>query len=1013
MKNMIMILAILTFSLPSFGTPIACGDYFFEIESDFNKLFNTKCNSDDGEEKYCSCIGEERDKNILIQSIDPKLTLKEYQQNNFKENRAKLLDIYNNLNFEVSSQEHKFFMNRADEGLVGCTPQDMASEFNKSLESEKRKEIESIPKKVLNTGRLNIDDLSKEERAILAKDINNKAGFSVYTAPVIKKEDIPSIIPNVFKFANVNNKGDLTILGSNLGAAAKMCAFDSTSAKGMGTELKKTLNEAKEFFTKYPELFVTTDLAELKILLGSEGCEMPMALIEQINNEYLAKIQFSKKYFEAADHRPVAERVAAISFTEENLQLQNKFKKDMTETPANGCLDYNEYKTFNSAPSDLLISEIGKKTEPEILELLDPKNLKSSSQLTDFLKKNPVIAKNTINPTQRAAVAKAMGGLLGKIKGIKDPNDRFAHYSDFMKNDVASINKQDKMMDFLQCDLLARNYAALASSDELPALGIIEGQNAVSNIANQYMACKVRAENEKSPNKLGINPSLKELVAANDLFSLFDSEPKSPEKDDGYMDFLAVSCPGFEQFVEQDLKCMPWMTKATCRKRALNAEETKHGRMRDRYFAKNPGAINAKKIRDLVAKHTQKLDTAEMGKKTNKKYQNKHARKVYEEKAQPILANRSIYSTDNIFRPSASSTSSGTQDKVAGNSSNGSAGSVFETINNAQDNYVATSPVTSGAGRSIASTDTAGGASTPTINPSSNQIQNNAVNSGQQLPLYSGVVPPAALEKQQANKEIEKLIPDFAAKSDEDKVESLEDLAEENSALIEKLKLNEKIESIKEKIANLEPEQESKIVSKNSSKPREMNFSTNTNSVNSGLANGNVSKSGSSSNSGTVFGKGNGISKSTSHGAVNDAIIEKHKNAAGTDSEISPTRSTASIGSLVVGSNTVVDFTMGTVDPSALVVTGAELPLTPESAADYDKIYNDVEALKKFLVKNLEGKTIDSRVVRIKDPVAKPEKFVLFLVSSGNSGHLNVKTINRSATFKGLTNTINNETKSN
>jgi hypothetical protein len=1030
MNKMIMILAILTFSIPSFGFPIiGCGDYFSKLESDLNDLFGSKCHKDDGEAKYCGCISEARNSNVLIKSIDPELTLKEYQQQNLKKNQEKLLDIYNNLNFEVSFQEHKFYMNTDEKELVGCTPEDMASEYNKALEQENQREFQrefqrelktidggdKITDKVLNSGRLNIDALSTDERTIIAKNINKEAGFKVYEAPVVEAKN-PTIALTTYQFTDAQIAGGGGPDSSNLKKTVRLCSNSPENAKGMSEEIKKTLTEAKTFFTKYPELFVTTDLAELNILLDSPGCELPMALIEQINNEYRAKIQYSKKYFENADHRSVAERVAAINFSEKNAELEGKFKKDMTDTPENGCLDYNEYKTFNSAPSDLLMTDLAGKTEKEIETLLDPKNLKTSSNLTDFLKKNPILAKNTINPAQRTAVANAMSKLFGKIQGIKDPNDRFADYSNFMKNDIAAINKKDKMMDFLQCDLLARNYAALASTEDLPALGIIDVQDNVSNVANQYMACKILAENEKNPNKQGLKPSLEELVAANDLFSLFDSKPMSPKDDVGYMEFLDKSCPGYEAFVKEDLKCMPWMKKNTCKEKAQNAEAGKHERTRDRYFSRNPDAANAKKIRDLIAKNTQKLDTDEIAKKTKKKYQSKIARKNYVEKVQPIFAGRSIFNTDNIFRPSASGSASGAPsspgDKIAGSSS-GSSGSVFDTINQAQESYAPTSPISNGVGRSIASTYAGGENSTQTFNsPVNNQISNNGVNSGQQVPAYSNEPLRSAVVNKEVNKEIENLIPDFADKSDKEKIESLEDLAESNPEIAEKLDLTKKIESIKEKIANLEPENNAKFVSKGGTKPRDMNFSTNTNSVNSGSIN-RVTNSGSSSNSGSTFGKGNSITKSTGQNAVNLANLEKYKNTEVMDGDKSPLRSTANVGSLVVSSNTVVDFTMGTTDPSALVVTGAELPLTPETAADYDKIYTDVDALKKFLVKNLQGKSIESRVVRIKDPVANPEKFVLFLVSSGNSGHLNVKTINRTTTFKGLVNTINVETKSN
>lgn len=838
MKTILLILVTLLISIPSFAQDAACSD--IGIPDYISKLFASRCDLNEGEDKFCLCLKEESEKNILklSQKIDVKEEIRKHNEKTIKKNSEHLKNIYTKLNYEVSFQERKFSMTNPDKGLVGCTPSDMAKEFNRSLEekynvSSDGGEIIDVP-----LSKLSDAELIKKEAEINARYKYSRYEKKNAVIPIVNSYSMtlspnqPQIsVPVGLQYTNqivatdveyvpaemdkTTHTNDLEITNP-LNAACNLqgvCSEASQIAndKVIRDTFIKSLKEAKEFFVKHPNLFRTADLKDIDALIHQVSTNynsLDHNLINKIDQEYKDKKQYFKE-FSKKNSTPVAEEVATNALEQIDLDIQSEFKEDMTVALPNACIDYQQFKAFNSAPSEKLIENLSALDHTQIEALLDPKNLKSSSELTNFLKQNPVIAKNTINPGQRKNVAQALHGLITKMKGKNDPKDRFSLYSDFMKMDIAKINANDKMMDFLQCDLLARNFAAMTTSTELPALGLM-GDNNLSHFANQSMACKIRQENKI--NNVKEQPTIQDLINSNDLFSLFDSSPMRPSEDSEYTAFLDKNCVGFEAFFEKQIKknCINPFAFKSCRQKALNPEEGKRQRFKERYFEENINAAEAKKISDLVSANTADISYEMISKKTDKKFQDKPARQTYVDKVQPVLVGRSIYSTENIFRPSGSGSTNSSQQGIAGSSTASDEVSIFNTIESAQNSYSAGSYAATGPSNSSSVLN-----KVSDINPSMNSNESssvtdysssNAVNPGQVIPPF--------MNGGQRQPEIKKVTGKITNLEDiEDSIEDSKSLApEERKEFIEDAKeflasqenKNSQINDLNKKIAEME-----------------------------------------------------------------------------------------------------------------------------------------------------------------------------------------------------------------
>ena len=681
-------LSILFFliSYNGYSQSLDCSMEFFLPGADFLNLFDTDntCKGKKTEAEFCNCLQGEFKNNALKKALHDGMSPNDWKKENFNKNRKSLFDIYANLNYEMSFQETIFGMNKNGEGRVGCTPEDMAKEFRSSLCNEYGDcDVIKGGVAIEVSSKLRLTDCSNEDCSDKYNEINNifKDRYKPYVEPEHtrspEKENLLAPQGEMFK----DSSFDYVPVAAQ--SALRLCeaaASDDQNTEKSSTEfLNSQLEEARKFYEKHPLLLVTTNFDDLQML--SADCRNARGLVLRVLAEFNEKKQFSQDSSENLD-KPFDQQMVEQHLKSSDKKIQDKIRDGYQISLPNACIDYNKYKVVRSSPQESLVKQWSSMTKAELLESLNPKNLKSSSHTTDFLKRNPTIAKNVVSPQQREMLADKLFTLSKKLQK-QDSNERLKSYMDFMKNDVPEINTKNKVMDLLQCDLLAQNFAALASTDEFPAIGL-EKSDGISSLANQYMACKMREEKAGAE----IKPSMNELLAANDLFSLFNGDPfmTDPGQDEGYKDFLDENCKGFTEFVELDMKvsCFWYANKNTCKDKLMNAGHSKRERLLSRYYK-----INSKtgKLNKLIGENTHKLEVDEVLSKSDILKQDASIKSQYNAIVRDTLKNRSIYNTDNIFNPASESPKS-SKDIVAAikDAQNAYTSSVSPNVANVQNN---------------------------------------------------------------------------------------------------------------------------------------------------------------------------------------------------------------------------------------------------------------------------------------------------------------------------------------
>jgi hypothetical protein len=508
------------------------------------------------------------------------------------------------------------------------------------------------------------------------------------------------------------------------------------------------------------------------------------------------------------------------------------------------------------------------------------------------------------------------------------------------------------------------------------------------------MACKMREE--KSANKA--KPSMSELIAANDLFSLFNESPLTtdPGKDQGYQDFLEENCKGFEEFVELDMKvsCFLFVDKQKCREKLMNTKHSKREKLLNRYYATQP---KAGKLNKLISENTEKLKVEEVFAKTDITQQDPTVRSQYNSTVRPKLKNRSIYNTDNIFNPTSGSPKS-SKDIVA-------------ALKDAQDSYNSSAFSSNGnTSTSNVKSSTFGGqasAKAPTTD------SKNAVNPGQFIPPYLKPEPLSPAPKQlSSSDDYLNAFENFNKYSDEAK----EDIVDQSKEFLGANNSNdEKINDLKKKITEKEKEIEAASVKKSTREPA---------SVSSTKPNNQFSNHNLVNNQKAAFAPNDSASASAASSSSKASISSNTESKAAASyskalNQVHEKRSNETSETIVVKDDSAIQFSnkpisKGEVSGDLLV----SVPLEPDSAA-FKSISTSEKAMKEYLLKNVSEVEVDKIVsIKCKGPGCNPSMSEILLhFSRGKNNEIIVRSVAqdfkvaRTHRIIDLSRTLNNETK--
>jgi hypothetical protein len=982
-------LFILFFLIPynGYSQSTDCNMEFFLPGKDFLALFDTNntCKNETTEAGFCTCLQGDFKHNALKQALGD-VSLNDWKIENYEKNTKNLYGIYANLNYETSFQETIFGMNKKGEGKVGCTPKDIAKEFRKSLCNEyKDCGVDEGGVSIGKVNQLPLKDCKDGNCTETYKEVNDhfKDQFKPY---VIK-------VPKASADEKGNSKVFFVIPETELPVASqsayKLCAKSNDSrAKDLNLKLTKNkISEIEKFYKKHPELLVSTSLEKLADI--DMVCEVDLAL--QVIEEYDAKRKFTHDASKYGEYESFGEEMVEKNLLLSNEQIQEKIKAGYEKSLPNACIDYNKYKIFNSSPSPNLISQLSSKGPKDVLEALDPKNLKSSNEMVDFLRQNPIIAKNIVIKEQREKLATKMSEMFSKMKN-QDENQRLKTYMDFMKNDVSQLNAENKVMDLLQCDLLAQNFAALNSIDEFPAVGLRNTD--LSSLANQYMACKMREQ--KSSEKA--RPSMSELIAANDLFSLFNESPLTtdPGDDQGYQNFLKENCKGFEEFVKLDLKvsCFMSFNKKKCTENLMTTDHSKRVKLLNRYYK-----LNSKvgKLNQLIGENTVKLEVEDVFSKTDISQQDQSVRSQYNSTVRPKLKNRSIYSTDNVFNPASGSPDSSKE--------------IVAALKEAQSEYYS-SPSISNTNTSVANTQNSDfhSQATPKAMPNDST---NTVNPGQFIPPFLKPEPLSPAPKQLASPvDFLDAFENFSKYSDEAK----EDIVDQSKEFLgANVSNGEKITELKKKITEYEKEIEEASVKKTTRGPASVPSSKQVSQFSTQNLVNNQKATSSASVSPATYSASHSFQASiTSNTESKDAAsYSKALNQA------HDKRTIESFGMIVVKDDSAILFSNNPISKGE--VAGdllVSVPLEPDSFA-FKSISTSEKAMKEYLLKNVSEVEVDKIVsIKCKGPGCNPNMSEILLhFSRGKDNEIIVRSVAsdykvaRTHRMIDLSRTLDNETK--
>jgi hypothetical protein len=667
------------------------------------------------------------------------------------------------------------------------------------------------------------------------------------------------------------------------------------------------------------------------------------------------------------DNATEADTTLCEVFNVINADLDKKLK-DKYVTNSKDCIRNEEYETFKGMPGADFMKELAESKSPgDLLTIPKSTNSESDKQRIKFLRSNPILAKLS----RENSFKKSLGSLLQNLaKKQLDPNksqkDKFNDYMSFMKKDVTGLLKssQVKNVERYVCDELAGNFTAIQLANDLTAWDKDPSKDSYTEQLNKAMhACNISGFNEAASTDFGA------FQRTSPLFTLGLSDKDKTDEEASFNDMKKDICKDYN----------PAFAAASC-----------DGKMDDNCRAKYLGPLPASvEIANVTKNMVEKkminshLTDDNINFASSKNDERKQDHEFINWWDQTI---GSKLSKDVIA-------SKGEGDQFIADQKNNLE---IASSTNVPDRFLPPNV-----------------ASAPGIvAPAENSNQPNS--QGQQIPEYSKDVAPFDVSKLASATSAKEMIPKFESLPPVKQIESLTEFKEFNASQpnspISQQSIDEEIAKVNNKIEGNIKEISNKIEKISTSAPQiaptsSSNISQsspNTISNQSNVANFNQPfvnfQRNTSGRSAKI------TTKSISSKATNKALLQANEFKAAEANRQNEGRDPASL--LVKDS---IQFQTGEVDPTILrpgLLVNQEV-LVPDSHAKYEKIRTNLDDLKVFLADQIDPKTINApKIYRIKDPKKSSNLHMLFYVSKGPSGEINVRAINRKSTLRDLNNTI-------
>lgn len=941
----IFLLASLSFSVQA--SPMVCWDPMSFL-SMINDLVKDPCKDKLGDnlvsskinDEYCGCLVQNKGGifNLIKDSkvADPLVAQK--IEDAAVQRKERLDRLYRYLNFEVAAQEQKYELTDMEK-QVGCTSKSMASTFQKALCNEGSCKLPD------STGTSNSDLLNFPVKYSFT--LSPKAGGSQKSKSA-RDGIVKQNLDNAVQFAKLKPEEMKKVFSS--------LETDKYN-KSEQQEIEIITASLKTEAEKLAEIDNVTVLANERI--ANENATSGVTT-EPILSPYEIAFQTT---FKQADER-----------------IQKQFEIDNKNSIPGACLNYDDFKIMDGIPTPEMMNKWAKSSPQMISKSFLAGNLKTDPAVLNFLRRNPVIAKNVISDDQRNKLAESLYEFANANKNA-DAETLVDKYAVFMKTKIKSLNEENQMASLLQCDLLAQNYAAAADPQVSLAFVNSEENRDLSDIANNLKVCQVREDN-KLKQKSNV-PNLDEIVNANELFAIFESAAAkegdmfSPAHDKGYQDFIRDNCDADEMAkIEKDrtsgpFRCLIYKSKK-CVERARDINSGRRGRILSDYYKKHP------KLGRMVAainRNTKKIDFDQVANKTNEKKQNNEVRTAYEKYVKPAVMNRSMYDLSNAMG------------SPVGSGSTSSNSAIVDAVNKAQESYTATHT-----GSQIAESGHTSAAPATSV-ASSGATQKSAAtsaNPGQYIPPF--LDSPKAVKTQDTPK-ISNI--DEARDVLEDMVDAPED---EKADLANKAKeylnaqdqTNSEIADLQKKLADYEQKKmaapaavadNTKVATR---APASVGFAAPT-------ATNRVSNIGPQAASNSVSPSSSGYAKLSSGSTVSKAAASY----ASALNQANESRTDAKSLSLAVESGAVFDFNNSPMSrPSGELVIGTSLEPSDKLFAE---ISSDPDAMKSYLAQNLKEIPVD-KVVSIKCKGAgcnAGSSEILLVITKGSDNKFSIRSVSR------------------
>lgn len=696
MKTLVTLILTIFIAAPVLAFGDECENLNFGFMIDLNSLFQNKCRLVTGKEiEYCKCLNE--NKNILTDSFRSDDKFKEVMRAQKKKAKEKLLNTYALMNYGSRLQEQAYGIKQKVGNESACTPDRFAKEFFESA----CREDSSDP--------------------ACKKNINAYGGETIRAAGA----RTPSVEEIKQRFEEESKKltSDEGYRSSKINkAAVEFASCDLDNVQKLTEDQVKQLEKIQKFYSNHEGLVDEIKYEVIKGILSSKKfCSNEE--YDNIIHEYNFKSSFFTK--DGEKRKPAAS--SQVEWVKESLknandEIASKMKQNFSEGNPDACVRYDHYKVISSIPHDDLLKAWSQSPDA-ILKDLEPKGLKSSSHTTNFLKNNPLLAKLVVTPDSRTQLASKLHELAKRSTG-KNRAEKLKNFISFMKNDVAENIAKSKISDLYQCELLARNTAAVFVSPTFPEPPEFKGDGGFESLSSDFLACHAFKENKKSEH------NIEETLAANHLYTILgqdnvDVKNLGPDNDPGYKDFIDKECKGFGDFRKNHISkyCkISLLGKKACEEKFLQVKKSRSKRLLRKYYEDNNSEIA--ELAGILNQELNEPDIDELDGFMDEENQDQNASNVYAKSVKP-------YITGSIFDPPYSSDTGDTDP-------------MFETIAKAQTEYDATygTGVISGPDSYLASSETGAPSRTPASQHETASISNYpsavapVINPGQILPGF-------------------------------------------------------------------------------------------------------------------------------------------------------------------------------------------------------------------------------------------------------------------------------------